>query len=422
MSPLSPTSAHEGADAAPGVSRRGALLLGGGVVAAGLLATLLPRTAGATDTEEALEEAEAAYEAAQEELEAIAEEYAAIAAEVSATQEEIQAVSDQISALEEDIAAKEAEVEAKEAEVEDKEAEVEAKADEVAAKEAEVAETQARIEARQEALGNRMAAAYKAGSLSTLELLLSSTSFEELASYIYYLDKITESDEEMIAEVQDLKAELEAEQAELEAQRDELQAQLDELEALEAEQEAQLADAAAKQQEATELVESLSDEVEELMAERDAELAAAAAAAAAAAGTSSATSSSTSVTGTGSLSDVISAAYSTPSPGSGLCARWVTNVFRNAGVGSFSGNACDMYNWYCGYSWSQIQPGMIVAVNTHPHTSAGKIYGHVGIYVGNSTVLDNVGYIRSSGLSDWYDQYNYTCTPRCGWLGGVALS
>ncbi len=120
---------------------------------------------------------------------------------------------------------------------------------------------------------------------------------------------------------------------------------------------------------------------------------------------------------------MVSAAYSTPSPGSGLCAAWVSNVFRNAGVGSFSGNACDMYNWYCGYSTSQIQPGMIIAVPTAPYSSAAIIYGHVGIYVGDSTVRDNAsGVLRTSSLSSWISEYSITATVRCGWLGGVVLS
>lgn len=35
------------------------------------------------------------------------------------------------------------------------------------------------------------------------------------------------------------------------------------------------------------------------------------------------------------------------SPGQGWCAAWVTNVFQNAGIGYFGGNACDMCRAYC---------------------------------------------------------------------------
>ncbi len=54
-------------------------------------------------------------------------------------------------------------------------------------------------------LGARMSSNYKAGPQGALELLLSSASFEELTSNIYYLDKISESDKKMIADVKALR-------------------------------------------------------------------------------------------------------------------------------------------------------------------------------------------------------------------------
>ena len=104
-----------------------------------------------------------------------------------------------------------------------------------------------------------MSSAYKAGSTSTLDLLLSSASFEELTSNIYYLDEdFSESDRAMIDEIRALKAELEQERAELEAQRDELEQQKSDLEAdrseledLQAQQQSQLEEARAKQEESS---------------------------------------------------------------------------------------------------------------------------------------------------------------------------
>lgn len=177
---------------------------------------------------------------------------------------------------------------------------------------------------------------------------------------------------------------------------------------------------------------NLSSEVKELMAQRDAELLAAqkaaeeaarqeeerrkAAAAAAnknngsSGGSSSGGSSSggsQTITGNGSLAAVRSAAYSVPSPGSGLCAAWVTRVFAAAGLNVGGGNACDMYNWYCYTSVSNIQPGMIVACPSAPYSSAAMIYGHVGIYLGNNTVRDNAsGRLRTSSLSAWVSEYS----------------
>ena len=246
----------------------------------------------------------------------------------------------------------------------------------------------------------------------------------------------------MISEVKDLKAELESQKSSLETEKAELESQKSELETLQAQQEQQLEEAQAKQAEAQDLVSNLSSEVKELMAQRDAELLAAQQAAEEAArqeerrkaaaaaanknnGSSGGSGSggSQTITGNGSLAAVQSAAYSVPSPGSGLCAAWVTRVFAAAGLNVGGGNACDMYNWYCYTSVSNIQPGMIVACPSAPYSSAAMIYGHVGIYLGNNTVRDNAsGRLRTSSLSAWVSEYSVTSTVRCGWLGGVALS
>ena len=97
-------------------------------------------------------------------------------------------------------------------------------------------------------------------------------------------------------------------------------------------------------------------------------------------------------------------------------------VFSNAGLGSVYGNADDMYNAWCTSSdKSKLKVGMIIAVSTHPHTWAGQIYGHVGIYVGGNTVMDNIGYIRSINVDQWINFYGGTVTPRWGWANGLNL-
>ena len=360
------------------VTRRDALRL---LIGAGICATALPGVARAETTQEKLDAAQLSYEEAQAELDRISAEYETIATQLSETTAQV--------------------------------AEVTAQIDE---KQAQIDETQAQIDEKQEILGQRMSSSYKAGPSSTIDLLLSSATFEELTSNIYYLDKITEADSEMIQEVRDLKAQLEEERAQLEEQK----AQLEELQA---QQEAQLEEARAKQQESQELVDSLSAEVQDLMEQRDAELLAAQQLAEQVHGGGPNTVTDTPpVVGNGSLSAVISACHSTPSPGTGLCAAWVTNVFARAGVDLFWGNADDMYYAWCHTSPSNIQPGMIVAVNSSPASAAGRIYGHIGIYIGNGTVMDNVGYVRSTSLSYWTSYYSALATPLCGWLGGIALS
>ena len=397
------------------VTRREALGL---LMGAGLCCLFSPAIADAATTQEKLDAAQMNYDEAQAKLDEIGQEYSAIAEQLGQTQAQVGDLSSQIDA-------KQAEIETKQAEIETKQAEVEAK---------------------QAQLGERMSSAYKSGGSSILDLLLSSATFEELTSNIYYLDKISAADQAMISEVKDLKAELEAQKSSLEAEKSELEDQKSQLESLQATQEQQLSEAQAKQEEAQELVNNLSSEVKELMAQRDAELLAAQQAAEEAArqeeerrraaeeakknqssggGSNSGGSGggSTTITGNGSLAAVQAAAYSVPSPGSGLCAAWVTRVFAAAGLNVGGGNACDMYNWYCGYSTSSIQPGMIIATPSAPYSSAARIYGHVGIYLGNNTVRDNAsGRLRTSTLSGWISEYSVTATVRCGWLGGVALS
>lgn len=393
------------------VTRRDALRI---LIGAGMCAVLSPVIARAATTQEKLDAAQLSYDEAQSKLDQIGQEYSAIADQLSQTQAQVGDLSSQIDA--------------KQAEIEQKQTEIDAK--------------QAEVEAKQQQLGDRMCSAYKSGGSSVLDILLSSATFEELTSNIYYLDKISAADQAMISEVKDLKAELESQKSSLEAEKAELESQKSQLESLQSQQEQQLEEAQAKQAEAQDLVSNLSSEVKELMAQRDAELLAAQKAAEEAArqeeerrkaaaaanknnGSSGGSGSggSQTITGNGSLAAVRSAAYSVPSPGSGLCAAWVTRVFAAAGLNVGGGNACDMYNWYCYTSVSNIQPGMIVACPSAPYSSAAVIYGHVGIYLGNNTVRDNAsGRLRTSSLSAWVSEYSVTSTVRCGWLGGVALS
>lgn len=313
---------------------------------------------------------------------------------------------------------------------------------EIDATQAEIDKKKAQLEKKQNDLGDRVAQSYKNGGTNALMLLLNSASFEELIANAHYVDKINASDRAVIEEVRSIKSELDAKKADLENQKSDL-------ESLKETQAKQMSEMQAKQNEVQSVLSGLSDEVKQLMEQRDSELAASAAAeaeiqrqqkaaAAAAAkknssssGSASGGSSSGSSTasggsssgGSGSLSRVLSACHSVGSPGAGMCAAWVSNVFRAAGLGFIGGNANDMYNAYCGSSnRGAIKPGMIVAVSSHAGTVAGRIYGHVGIYVGNGTVMDNIGYIRTISLDSWISYYSSIVTPRWGWLGGIVLS
>ena len=393
------------------VTRRDALRL---FMGAGVCATFFPAVARAETTQEKLDAAQMSFEDAQAELERIGQETAEVAGRLSETQVQISELNAQIDQTQADIEAKQDEID----------------------------ERQAEIDEKKERLADRMTSAYKSGPQGTLDLILSATTFDELTSSIFYLDKVSESEREMIEEVKALKAELETSKAELEGQKAELEAQRADLEDLQAQQQEELAETRAKQQEAQDLVDGLSAEVQELMQQRDEEILAAQRAAEEArrqeeerrrqeeearkqqsqGGGSSNWVGDAPTNGSGPLQAVLSAAYAVGSPGTGLCAAWVTDVFQYAGLGSFWGNADDMYYSWCHTATSQIKPGMIIAVNSSPASAAGLIYGHIGIYMGNGIVRHNIGYIQNMSLSSWVSYYSALATPLCGWLGGIVLS
>lgn len=290
---------------------------------------------------------------------------------------------------------------------------------------AQIDAKQAELEEKQAVLSRRVSSSYKDGGTSVLTLLMASQSFEELLSNSRYIDKINDVDKQVIGEIQAIRTELEERKSALESQKSDL-------EALKGQQSRQLSAMQEKQAEVQELIDGLSADVKELIAKRDAEYLAAVEEEERQrqeqekhqGGGGSYVPSGGSVSGPArSLERVLSACHAVPSPGNGLCAMWVSRVFASAGFGYVGGNANDMYNRYCTSSdRGALKPGMIIASPSHPHTSAGRIYGHVGVYVGNGTVMDNVGYIRSIGIDEWISYYGATIRPRWGWIGGWALA
>lgn len=387
------------------LSRRTALKALFGAASAAVLFGLPARARAAEATKETtdkLNAAQAQLDEVQAQLDSIASEYAALANKNAQTLSDIEGVQGQIDDTQ--------------TQIDEKKAELKKKRDD---------------------LSDRVSASYKSGGTNILSLLLASGSFEELVVNAHYVEKINKSDRDAIEDIQTI-------QEELDAQKTELESQKADLEKLKDQQTAQMQDMQTKQQEVQAVLSGLSDDVKELMAQRDAEVLAAtqaeeaarkaqeAAAAAAASNKNNSTSSGGSHAsgapqqnvGTGKQQAVVNACYSTPSPGLGWCAAWVTNVFRNAGVGYFGGNACDMFNAWC-YSAdrSTLKVGMIVADSSHPTTGiAGRLYGHVGIYVGGGIVMSNQGAITSKSLDSFISFFGGGSGVRWGWLGGVVLS
>lgn len=412
------------------VSRRSALkamlAAAGSAVLFGMPALAQAEPQASQETLDALGDAQEQLDAAQKQIDDLSYQFEDLSAQLDSTMGQIEGVQEQIDATQ---------------------AEIDATQEDIDEKQADIDEKQAELEEKQEYLSQRVTASYKAGDHSTLSLLLSSESFEELIATAHYIDKVNANDQENIREIRAIqeelkrqKAELEQEKEQLEAQKASLEEQKAQLESLKSQQVQQLDDMKEKKNEVQAVLDGLSQEVKDLINQRDAEILAAAQAEeearraaeeaarqAAAAGSSGGA---TSIPGDGqdaiaagnAQQRVVQSAYSTPSPGTGLCAKWVSQVFQNAGFGYVGGNADDMYANYCTSSnKANLKVGMIIAVPSHPHTAAGRIYGHVGVYVGDNTVRDNIGYIRTINVDSWISYYGPTSTPRWGWASGINL-
>ena len=125
--------------------------------------------------------------------------------------------------------------------------------------EQEIKDKEAELQEAQDVLAERVAANYKSGGVSLLEIVLQSSSFDELTNNIYYAQKVTESDEAAINEVKQVKQELADKQSQLEQQKSEQ-------EALVEQQEQQQATLEAEASEAESYVNSLDSQVQEALA------------------------------------------------------------------------------------------------------------------------------------------------------------
>ena len=271
---------------------------------------------------------------------------------------------------------------------------------------------QEKLKEKQGELGNRVAIKYRSGDSNLLDLILSSTSFSDFANNWFLANKVMQSDNDLIDGVKE--------------EKQKLSDQKTELENLQSQQQQQIQSVQAKQQETTDLVNSLDQEVKDLMAQREAEIVAAAATAAAAQAAANQASAGGSVyqgsaqvphADTAQGQAIVNACFSTPSPGAGYCAMWVSQVYSNAGCGYPQGNANDMYWAYCHSSdKSEIQAGMIIAVPSHTAADSwGVIYGHVGIYIGNGQVMHNIGSISTTSLDSWISTFGTTYPVKWGW-------
>lgn len=116
---------------------------------------------------------------------------------------------------------------------------------------------------------------------------------------------------------------------------------------------------------------------------------------------------------------IVEAAKSTPSPGQGLCATWVSHVYVNAGFPYLSYQAPEwLASWCTSTDRSELKAGMVVAVRHSPYGGDGWDYGHVGIYIGDGVVMHNEGPIVSTPIDQWISTYAFQCEAHWGWPFG----
>ena len=113
---------------------------------------------------------------------------------------------------------------------------------------------------------------------------------------------------------------------------------------------------------------------------------------------------------------IVDACKTTPSPGGGLCALWVSNVYERAGQTRPYGNGNSILSGSTTTStdWDNIKVGQILSAQSTP-TDLGRIYGHTGIYIGDGMVMDNIGYVRTISLTEWLSFYSSYGWVKYGW-------
>ena len=208
-----------------GLTRRNVLRFAFGAGAAVALSNPLVAFAKPSASKETLNELsdkQEEYEAAMAQLNQISDEYQALSVEADQTKSKIEDILTQIDDTQ--------------TQIDDKEQELTAKQDE---------------------LSERLAADYKGGDQGLLSVLLASTSFEELGSNLFYINKVNDRDQQLIEDVRTVKASLDEHKADLEVQRKEQ-------EDLAAVQQDQLAQMQDKQQQVQDTVNNLDEEVQDL--------------------------------------------------------------------------------------------------------------------------------------------------------------
>lgn len=280
--------------------------------------------------------------------------------------------------------------------------------DDIVALEEEVASLNDAIEQRNEILKNRIAA-YQAngGKISYLDVLLGSKNFKELISHTNTINRITESDTELIEQQERDKAIVEINKTQIERnikEQEELLVELEGIEQLTADQKEEIEKKIEKLNEKeAEFKEKKADlETEDTkLSKLEKNVRNSIATYNARPATSSSSSSSVSYTmptGSGSKSDAVNAGFkyigvpyrhAGKTPNGFDCSGFVSWAYGQAGY-SIPSSTSGLQYVGTKISYSDAQPGDLVFFNTY------KTNGHVGIYLGGGKFI---GSQNSTGLA-----------------------
>lgn len=300
-------------------------------------------------------------------------------------------------------------------------------------KQTQIDETTAQLGDLKSQLGDGMRSTYKQGSQSVIDVVLGSTSVEDLVSHVYYLDRISRQQAQTISEVLGTEQRLEAEKGELEdtqasqqravedmqGEVDAYQAKVNEAQAyydsLDAQVKAKLAEEAARAAEANQTT-NVSTAVEAIQNSQTSQGSTTSGQkengtsagnqqqGGTTGGQTGTTGNSTGGTTSGGTTGGGSSSGSGASvpQGGGVAAAYAAlgcpYVYGAAGPSSFdcSGLICYIYGWKYGHSASAMMNGVRASGNwktSIDELSVGDLVfpyangGHVGVYVGNGEYI-----------------------------------